>query len=179
MEIALCAAFVPKKRLPRFSICQLSCSLNGVQMKHRVYSGFRTNYGIIESHLLWLLYYSNYTLNDGRISSEIDANGFCQLKIKIDSQSFEVKKIGVRLVYRQDIEDPYQAMAHCINNSSMLLWGPGCSPSWSWRFSLRNQWSNDEDGRPGLPLVENTPILRNHRQRGSKTRGINGWFCSI
>ena len=137
MEIALCASFVPKKRLPRFSICQLSCSLNGVQMKHRVYSGFRTNYGIIESHHLWLLYYSNYTLNDGRISSEIDANGFCQLKIKIDSQSFEVKKIGVRLVYRQDIEDPYQAMAHCINNSSMLLWGPGCSPSWSWRFSLR------------------------------------------
>ena len=39
MEIALCASFVPKKRLPRFSICQLSCSLNGVQMKHRVYSG--------------------------------------------------------------------------------------------------------------------------------------------
>ena len=121
MEIALCAAFVPKKRLPRFSICQLSCSLNGVQMKHQVYSGFRTNYGIIESHLLWLLYYSNYTLNDGRISSEIDANGFCQLKIKIDSQSFEVKKIGVRLVYRQDIEDPYQTKALCINNSSMLL----------------------------------------------------------
>ena len=143
MEIALCAAFVPKKRLPRFSICQLSCSLNGVQMKHRAYSGFRTNYGIIESHLLWLLYYSNYTLNDGRISSEIDANGFCQLKIKIDSQSFEVKKIGVRLVYRQDIEDPYQQ-------------------------------SNDEDGGPGLSLVENATILRNHGQRRSKTRGING-----
>ncbi|XP_030926111.1 disease resistance-like protein DSC1 isoform X1 [Quercus lobata] len=121
MEIALCAAFVPKKRLPRFSICQLSCSLNGVQMKHRVYFGFRTNYGIIESHHLWLLYYSNYTLNDGRISSEIDANGFCQLNIKIDSQSFEVKKIGVRLVYRQDTEDPYQTKALCINNSSMLL----------------------------------------------------------
>ena len=89
-------------------------------MKRRVYSGFRTNYGIIESHHLWVLYYSNYT-NDGRISSEIDANGFCQLKIKIDSQSFEMKKIGVRLVYRQDNEDPYQTMAQCINNSSMLL----------------------------------------------------------
>ena len=121
MEIALCAAFVPKKSLPRFSICRLSCSLNGVQMKHCVYSGFRTNYGIIESHHLWLLYYSNYTLNDGRISSEIDANGFCQLKIKIDSQSFEGKKIGVHLVYWQDIEDPYQTKALCINNNSMFL----------------------------------------------------------
>ena len=40
--------------------------------------------------------------------------------------------------------------------------------------SIRNQQSNDEDGGPGLSLVENATILRSHRQRGSKTRGING-----
>ena len=46
---------------------------------------------------------------------------FVNFKIKIDSQSFEVKKIGVRLVYRQDIEDPYQTKALCINNNNMFL----------------------------------------------------------
>ena len=82
-----------------------------------------------------------------------------QLEIKIDGQSFEVKKIGVRLVHRQDIED-LGVLHHDLNDSASE--------------SIRNQQSNDEEGGPGLSLVENATILRNHRQRGSKTRGING-----
>ena len=46
--------------------------------------------------------------------------------IKTYSWSLEVEKIGVRLVYLQDMEDPNQIMAQCSNNS----FGP-LTPTWS------------------------------------------------
>ena len=107
MEIALCAIVLPNLWAQYPLDCQISCSFNGINMEHQVH------FGIIESHHLWLLCYSNYPR---RIFSPIDANGFCQLEIKIDCWSLVVEKIGVRLLYKQVMEDPNQTMAQCSNN---------------------------------------------------------------
>ena len=49
---------------------------------------------------------------------ECDANGFCKIGIKIIEEcSGLVKKCGLRLVYKKDIEDLNNAMALCSNNS--------------------------------------------------------------
>ncbi|XP_030936579.1 TMV resistance protein N-like [Quercus lobata] len=48
---------------------------------------------------------------------ECDANGFCEIGIKIeDTPTSLVKKCGLRVVYKKDIEDLNSAMAHCSNN---------------------------------------------------------------
>ena len=131
MGIALCVVFVPNewRRCP--SDWKLSCSFNGFTIKCQEHSNFRTKYGIIESHHLWLFYLSSYYVsrcffsNWGRIFNQI-GKGFHQLMIKTYSWSLEVEKIGVRLVYLQDMEDPNQIMAQCSNNS----FGP-LTPTWS------------------------------------------------
>ena len=42
------------------------------------------------------------------IWSQIDANEICQIGIEISSQNSEVKKIGVRMVFEQEVDDPDQ-----------------------------------------------------------------------
>ena len=81
----------------------------------------RSKYGIVESPHLWLLYLSSqYFGSDwGKILSHTDANGFSQLKMKLFANGEGVEKIGVHLVYKQDIVDLNQTMAQCINNSSI------------------------------------------------------------
>ena len=70
--------------------------------------GSRKEYGAIESHHLWLTYYSLL-------------NGFRSYMIRVSSQNLEVEKIGARLIYQQDIENPNKTMAQCMNNSSIVI----------------------------------------------------------
>uniref|UniRef100_A0A7N2MH25 ADP-ribosyl cyclase/cyclic ADP-ribose hydrolase n=1 Tax=Quercus lobata TaxID=97700 RepID=A0A7N2MH25_QUELO len=49
---------------------------------------------------------------------ECDANGFCEIVIKFENtRSILVKKCGLRVVCKKDIEDLNWAMAECSNNS--------------------------------------------------------------
>ena len=48
---------------------------------------------------------------------ECDANGFREIGIKIDDKPTSlVKKCGLHVVYKKDIEDLNSAMAQCSNN---------------------------------------------------------------
>ncbi|GMY19730.1 TMV resistance protein N-like [Fagus crenata] len=129
MGIALCTVFVPNEHHQYPRDCQLSCSfeVNGSRVESPVFSGFTEKYGKVELHHLWLLYLSHYELSHfsfrsdwNKAWSQIDTTGFGQLKIELSTQSLEVKKVGVRLVYEQDIEDLNRTMAQCSNNNNSL-----------------------------------------------------------
>ena len=98
--------------------------------------GFQTNccpfdfdigekYGKLESHHLGLLYLS-YLHNWETPCVSIDAKEFHQVEIKIAITGFEVEKIGVRLVYKEDIVDPNRTIAHDSSKRS----GGGFSSGW-------------------------------------------------
>jgi hypothetical protein len=113
MGIALCIVFVPNKCHQHPRDCQLSCSfkVNGCEMKS-LYTKLTEDYGKIELHHLWLLY-SSYPNFDPIRKKILNS----QLEIEISTRSLEVKKVGVRLVYEQDIEDHNLTMAQCNNNN--------------------------------------------------------------
>ena len=117
--IVLCFVLVPNG--PQDS--ELTCYLyiNEFKIAH-FEQHLQSKYGKVESPHLWLLYLSSqYFGSDwGKILSHTDANGFSQLKMKLSANRKGVEKIGVHLVYKQDIVDPNQTMAQCINNSSIL-----------------------------------------------------------
>ena len=73
------------------------------------------NCGRIELHHLGLQYYLSHDMLSADIDSDrkeiwsqIDANEICQIGIEISSQNSEVKKIGVRMVFEQEVDDPDQ-----------------------------------------------------------------------
>nr|XP_023923648.1 TMV resistance protein N-like [Quercus suber] len=157
MGIALSVGFVPNGSHQYYSAWQLSCSfhVNGFKIAYFIQSYyFMTKYGKVESPHLWLLYLSTHhsVSNWGKICSRIDANGFSQLEIKILVDSVEVEKIGVHLVYKQDIEDSNETMAQCINNSSTLYGDLGVihhDIDNSAIESSRNKQSHDVDDGAG------------------------------
>ena len=106
--IAFCVVFVPNNwhECPRN--CGLSFIIDGIPMYSVEISGSMEKYDTIESHHLWLTYYSYSYLN-----------GFHPLTIRASSWNLQVEKIGVRFIFLQDIEIPSKTMAQCINNSSI------------------------------------------------------------
>ena len=67
---------------------------------------FWKNCGRIESHHLGLQY-----LSHDMLSADIDSDWkeiWSQIGIEISSQNLEVKKIGVRMVFEQEVDDPDQ-----------------------------------------------------------------------
>ena len=106
--IALCVVFVPHKwRVPPYD-WKLSFLIDGITTNKGAISGSEKGYGTIASHHLWLTYYSL-------------PYGFRLYKISVYSYNLEVEKMGARLIYRQDIENPSKTMAQCINNSSIVI----------------------------------------------------------
>ena len=113
MGIALCIVLVPNSALyvGDFGII-CSFEVNGYQMKYTHLCW--ENCGKVESHHLGLQYLSHYRLSNGfdsdwkEVWSQSDANGICQIGIEISSPNLEVKKIGVRLVFEQEVDDPDQ-----------------------------------------------------------------------
>ena len=106
--IAFCVVFVPNKWRECPRDWELSFRIDGFPMNEGEISGSRKENGTIESHHLWLTYYSYW-------------NGFHPLMIRASSRNLEVKKIGVRFIYSQDIKNPSKTMAQCINNSSIII----------------------------------------------------------
>uniref|UniRef100_A0A2N9ITF1 ADP-ribosyl cyclase/cyclic ADP-ribose hydrolase n=1 Tax=Fagus sylvatica TaxID=28930 RepID=A0A2N9ITF1_FAGSY len=124
MGIAVCAVFCSKEHHPhheiifdnRFLFCKLIA--NGERMPFPL--GVRETQKAISSNL-WLLYifpqfHERYTKKS---LWECDANGFSQIGIQICtySSSLKVKKCGLRVVYKKDIEGFNQTTAQCSNNS--------------------------------------------------------------
>ena len=113
MGIALCIVLVPHCALYAGDF-GITCSfeVNGYQMKYTHLCW--ENCGKIESHQLGLQYLSHYRLSNGfdsdwkEVWSQSDANGICQIGIEISSSNLGVKKIGVRLVFEQEVGDPDQ-----------------------------------------------------------------------
>ena len=131
--IAFCVVFVPKFWLECPCNWELSFIINGIPMYSDEIYGSMKKYDTIESHHLWLTYYSYL-------------NEFHPLTIRASSWNLKVEKIGVRFVYQQDIEIPSKTMSHCINNSSIVVHHDIDD---SIAEGSRNKRSRDEDDGAG------------------------------
>ncbi|XP_050252021.1 disease resistance protein RUN1-like [Quercus robur] len=119
--IAVCVAF-----------CSLSCHqinngpvhmwlrVNGKDMSFVDIDGRLSGNMVALSDHIWLLYLLPEAIleEDRKSLWECDANGFREIGIKIDNtDSGFVKKCGLRVVYKKDIEDLNGNAVQCSNNS--------------------------------------------------------------
>ena len=124
--IAVCVAFFP---LPCQQICcnpvHFQLRANGKDMSFINRNGTRSDYYIIDNYIvassthIWLLYLLPQHIweEDRKSLWECDANGFRKIGIKIDdTYSCLVKKCGLRVVYKKDIEDLNRIVVQCSNN---------------------------------------------------------------
>ena len=126
--IAICVVFIPNECHPYSRMLKCSFGVNGCEVASEARYTFSEKYGKVESHHLWLLYCSHDYLSNNPFSylnceealSQINAKGFGQLEIEISTLNLQVEKVGVRLVHKQDKEDPNQTMAQRITNRSEL-----------------------------------------------------------
>uniref|UniRef100_A0A2N9GEN0 ADP-ribosyl cyclase/cyclic ADP-ribose hydrolase n=1 Tax=Fagus sylvatica TaxID=28930 RepID=A0A2N9GEN0_FAGSY len=112
--IALCAVFCSNRN---DGLLSWSLIVNG-NKKNLGRRCYIENHKILSDHL-WLIYVTPEIFNDEWIKSvwECDVNGFCQIGIRIGpAHGFEVKKCGLRMVYKKDIEDLIRTTAQCSNN---------------------------------------------------------------
>jgi hypothetical protein len=126
MGIALCAVFGSDGTSRKEILCCLI--VNGKEIVIR--SGMHIT--TIASDHIFLSCISTTDLKHIYSKSlvEYEANGFCQIGIRFKifykyGQPFilskEVKKCGVRLLYRKDIEDPIPTTAQCSNKTITLM----------------------------------------------------------
>ncbi|KAM3683462.1 hypothetical protein ACJW31_12G149400 [Castanea mollissima] len=116
--IAVCIVFCP---LPHHQIHYnpVSCylSANGKYMSFGL--GISDRFVALSDHI-WLLYVlpQNFLEKDQKSLWEYDANGFREIGINIsNNDSSLVKKCGLRVVYKKDIEDLNRNVVQCSNNS--------------------------------------------------------------
>ena len=126
--IVLCVVFVPSKcRQYPFRIEVVSFEVDSFEVYSikrntlgrsvSFFSSIGEKYGKLESRHLGFFYLSS--VDHFMITwSSIDEKGFHEVEIKIATRSLEVEKIGVHLVYKQDIEDPDETMAQDSSDSS-------------------------------------------------------------
>ena len=96
---------------------QLTCSfkVNGYDKPNKKDYCFSEQYGKIESNHLWLSYVRPPYFNRVEELSQIDANGLNQIEFEFETfgPGLEIKKCGVHLVFKENIEDCNQTMAQC------------------------------------------------------------------
>ncbi|XP_030957128.1 disease resistance-like protein DSC1 isoform X1 [Quercus lobata] len=116
--IAICAAFSTHYVVPDL-IYSLPCSLT-VKGKTLLASSCSLIDKVLSDHL-WLGYVTPQFLDENfnKLLSEGDANGFSQIRIEFETYDsiWEVKKCGLRVIYKKDIEDLDQTMVQCSNSS--------------------------------------------------------------
>ena len=153
--IAFCVVFVPYKGRECPRDWELSFIIDGFPMNEGEISGSRKEYGTIESHHLWLTYYSY-------------RNGFHPLTIRASSRDLEVEKIGVQFIYRQDIENPRKTMAQCINNNIVIQYDIDDSIA----EGSGNKRSRDEDNDVAGPSGECCSIVEPPPKRIQRLGGF-------
>ena len=113
--IAICVVFSCHPQEKNCNTCTLT--INGKNWNF----GLRIEESVVLSDHIWLSYCfpQRYWKEEDRKSLwECDANGFREIGIKIScNRSCLVKKCGLRVVHKKDIEDLNQTMAQCSNNS--------------------------------------------------------------
>ncbi|KAK4570783.1 hypothetical protein RGQ29_029577 [Quercus rubra] len=124
MGIAVCVVFCSVPCHQIHENCSLTCWLiaNGKQMD----LGPNNRYIVGLSDHIWLIYLLPQYYKEKDIKSvwECDANGFSQIGVRIDNigcKGLEVKKCGLRLVYKKDIEDLNQTMTQRHHNFDNLM----------------------------------------------------------
>ena len=114
--IAVCVVFCT---LPPEGYKIVSClfSVNGKYMSFALYIKKKM---VSSLDHIWLLYLlpQNFSEEDIKSLWECDENGFRHIGITIEEGiSGLVKKCGLRVVYKKDIEDLNSTMVQCSNNS--------------------------------------------------------------
>ena len=100
MGIALCVVFVPNKRRCEHPCDWLLSKMNGLLLSCGEYSGSRKEYGTIESHHLWLTYYSdNHLSHPSPFGKEIHLvnliqTEFINLRLKHLPRTWRWRKLG-------------------------------------------------------------------------------------
>ena len=111
MGIAVCAVFCSYHNCDSL-FCWLTA--NGKRMSSTLAIG---NIVVLSDHI-WLLYLLPQFYPEGERKSlwECDSNGFNRINIYFGiGPDLEVKKCGLRAVYKKDFEDLNRAMAHSRN----------------------------------------------------------------
>ena len=131
MGIILCVVFALREHHPLDLIDsanwgflrithQLTCSfkVNGYDKPNKKEYCFSEQYGKIELNHLWVSYVPPPYFNQVEELSQIDANGFNQIEFEFETfgPGLEIKKCGVHLVFKENIEDCNQTMAQCRNS---------------------------------------------------------------
>nr|POF03681.1 hypothetical protein CFP56_34438 [Quercus suber] len=129
--IALCSVFVladhqqPDQLLASHqhasyrTMHALSCyfKANGYEYSTQPIFRYSEESGKVEAHHLWLTFILPEFFNEDwkEAFNQIDANGFSHIKIEFEAEGpgLEVKRCGLRLVSKQDIEDLNQIMTWC------------------------------------------------------------------
>ena len=124
--IAVCVVFCPFVCHPMYNgPVKFRLRANGKDMSFGGIKGRCSSYYIDDamfalSDHIWLLYLLPQLIweEDRKSLWECDANGFCEIGIKIDdTYSSLVKKCGLRVVYKKDIEDLNSNVVQHSNNS--------------------------------------------------------------
>nr|POF20949.1 hypothetical protein CFP56_57986 [Quercus suber] len=85
-----------------------------------IYPPIGTRVAKVSSDHLWFLYLFPEFFGEEDLIKLLwgcDENGFIKIGIDIRARDFEVKKWGLRMVYKKDIEDHNQTMAQSSNNN--------------------------------------------------------------
>ena len=86
-------------------------------------SGFRSEYGKVELHHLWLLSMSRDRLCLPKTPGcSIDKKEYHQVDLEIETVGMEVEKVGFCVVWKQDIEDPNWDVKWSMMTLSALRW---------------------------------------------------------
>ena len=119
------------KELVGIAICFVFCTLQDVTIDFfcsltangkRMYIGHHSTVDKdLSSNHLCLVYVTPQFFNEepNKLLWECGVNGFSQIRIKIeaDDLSLKVKKWGIRMIYKKDMEDPNQTMVQYSNSS--------------------------------------------------------------
>ena len=121
MGIELCIVFSVPKVSHCFTDFLLTCwiKVNGFERASPICSSFRTTYGKVRSHHLWLLYLSPRYFDSQweENTRQIDADGSNKIAIRIStSNNLELAKIGIHLVYKQCLCEDLGVIHHDIND---------------------------------------------------------------
>ena len=116
MGIAVCAIFCSQHSQRKFGV-PIQCLLTA---NRRIVSSIigHDHIDVLSDHI-WLLYLlPQFFIEEGiKLFSECDANGFSHIGVRFGANGLEIKKCGMHMVYKKDIEDLNQTMAQSSNTS--------------------------------------------------------------
>ncbi|XP_030934476.1 disease resistance-like protein DSC1 [Quercus lobata] len=112
--IAFCVVFCTNNF---YSYRYLSYSL--IANGKRIYISYCPSINKVSSDHVSLVYVVPQFLDEesNKLLCEGDVNGFSQIRIKIESSQVKVKKWGIRMIYKKDIEDLDKTMVQYSNSS--------------------------------------------------------------